>query len=298
MSILNRPSDGLLSVLIALWRAVATYGALSEERLLRLCAPASVVGDKPDMARKTLTRWQQLGLFTTEAGDRVGLAQDVKSIDVANIDAFRRAVLRIVVGANNNTALTSDDDTDNQESSLASDFTRAAAWALSQDPSSMPSTSAKAEALHLEQRVDPRPFVNDTRWQGFLEWSVFCGLAVTTQRTFVPNPAFAIRTALDRVFEGAAELPQELFLSRLASELPIVDGGSYRKIVDATIARPWRKLNTNELSPTLSLALQQLEASGDLLLESRSDAPQRRLLGAGGRDMRGVSHVMRAGGSS
>ena len=67
MSILNRPSDGLLSVLLALHRGVLAYGPQSEAALLDLVAPSTVVPDgKPDMARKSLTRWTQLGFFSSE----------------------------------------------------------------------------------------------------------------------------------------------------------------------------------------------------------------------------------------
>lgn len=294
MTILNQPTDGLPSVLVALWRAVVAYGPVSEERLLSLCAPSTVVGDKPTKARQTLTRWKQLGMFTIDTGDRVDLTPEFQSVSLNDIDDFRRAVLRLVLSDANNTALTSDKESES-EASLASDFTRAASWVLAQDAFAMPATAARADALQGEQGVVPRPFTNDTRWQGLVEWATFCGLALSTARTFIPNPAFAIRAVLGAVFEGSKDLPQDAFLVRLASTLPVVDGGAYRAIVDATIARPWRKFSGNELSVSLSLALQQLEASGDLILESRSDAPQRRLLGAGGREVRTFSHIIRAG---
>ena len=64
MSILNRPSDGLLSVLLALRRAVLAYGPRPDSELIELVAPSSVVTEgKPDLARKTLNRWKQLGFF-------------------------------------------------------------------------------------------------------------------------------------------------------------------------------------------------------------------------------------------
>jgi hypothetical protein len=255
------------------------------------------VGKKPepDMARKTLTRWRQLGIFTVHAGDRLGLAPEVESVGVDDVDVLRWCVLRILLSSVNNPELISEKDTDGQEVSVASDFTRAAGWVLAQDPVSMPAAWPRVEALQAEQNVNPRPFVNDTRWQGFVEWSVFCGLAFCTARTFVPDPALAIRGVLPEVFDGSPELSQEVFLGRLASALPVLDGGTYRTVVDATIRRPWRKLLANELSPSVSLALQHLESSGDLVLESRSDAPQRRLLGSGGLEVRSVSHILRVG---
>lgn len=46
MSILNRASDGLSSVLVALWRALLAYGPMPEGDLLGLCAPPSAVSDR------------------------------------------------------------------------------------------------------------------------------------------------------------------------------------------------------------------------------------------------------------
>lgn len=293
MTILNQATDGLPSVLVALWRAVVAYGPVTEDRLLSLCAPPTVVGDKPIKARQTFTRWKQLGMFAIGTGDRVDLTPEFRFVKFDDTDGFRRAVLRLVLSDSNNATLKSDKDSES-EASLASDFTRAASWVLAQDSFAMPATAARVDALQGEQGVVPRPFINDTRWQGLVEWATFCGLAVSIARTFVPNPAFAIRAVLGAVFEGSKDLPQDAFLVRLASALPVVDGGAYREIVDATIARPWRTCSANELSVSLSLALQQLEASGDLILESRSDAPQRRLLGAGGREVRIFSHIIRA----
>jgi len=130
VSILNRPSDGLLSVLIALRRALATYGALSEARLLALCAPESVVGEKgPDMARKTLTRWRQLGIFVAE-NDEIVLAPEVRDLALDDVEGLRRVLLECILREPNNPMLTVAKDGDDQEGSMASDATRAAAWVL------------------------------------------------------------------------------------------------------------------------------------------------------------------------
>src|SRR5580700_8916762 len=97
MSILNRPSDGLLSVLLALQRALIACGAQPEADLLELVAPPSVVPDgKPDMARKTLTRWKQLGFFI-QIGDLIGLSPTIATITADDLDSLRAAVLRLVL---------------------------------------------------------------------------------------------------------------------------------------------------------------------------------------------------------
>ena len=294
MSMLNRPADGLLTVLLALRRAVIAYGEQPEEELLRLVAPPSVVTDgKPEMARKTLTRWKQLGFFRDIEGV-IALTEPIAQIATDDLDALRLAVLRLVLAPDNNATVLGDDSEDG-EGSKAADCTRALAWALIQDPYSFPSTYKAGESLQDKQGVKPKIFINDTRWSGFAEWAVFLGIAWFALESLVPSPAFAIRKMVPDVFLDAGELPQTEFFVRLAQFLPIVDGGNYRKAVEAQITRPWRRESLNEVSPSLSVALLTLEAEGTLRLETRSDAPSRMLVGAGGRELRSISHVVRVG---
>jgi hypothetical protein len=302
MSILNRPSDGLLSVLLALRRALIAYGPQSEDRLLALCTPGTVVLDgKREMAKKTLTRWTQLGVFKHVDG-RVELHPDVASVGADNIDRLREVLLRCVLSTPNNPALAGerrDGDGDDHEGSLASDFTRAAAWALAQDPYAFNASWRGVERLQAEQAAKPRLFANDTRWAGFVEWAVFLGLGWTAARVgLVLDPAFAVRSVLEEVFSGSLELNEQLFFTRLAETLPILDRGRYRLVTEVDVGRPWRSTGPNEVSPCLSAALLHLEASGHLRIETRSDAPsQKVLVGRGGRELRAVSHLLSAGRS-
>jgi len=290
MSLLNRPSDGLLSVLIALYRAVVGFGRRPEADLLKLIAPASVVPDgKAEMARRTLTRWKQLGFFNEEAG-LIGLSPAIASVRADDFNSFRSAVLRLLLLPGNNPAVQEVD----AESPKASDCTRAIAWALAQDVYGFPLAYRGAESLQHDQNVQPRIFINDTRWGGFVEWAVFLGIGYKAAKlAFVPCPAFAVSTALSDVFSDGSELQQSEFFDRLAANLPVVDGGSYRQAVEGQIEKPWRTQLTNEVSLSLSAALLSLEAQGVLRIEMRSDAPNRMLLGRGGRELRSVSHFTR-----
>jgi hypothetical protein len=295
VSILNRPSDGLLTVLLALRRALVAYGPQPEARLLELCAPPSIVA-KPDMARRTMTRWTQLGFFEEVEG-QFQLHKQIANVGTDDLDGLRMAVLRLVLAPTNNPLLASDPDSD-IERSLASDCTRAIAWAMAQDPYSFQGIVGHpaAEALETHQGVEPRLFRNDTRWFGFKDWAPFLGMAFPSSRgSIVLNPAYAVRAVLNEVFANTRELALELFMARLAEQLPVLDGGSYRLIVDAQVSRPWRIHRDNEISPSLSAALLTLEASGNIRLEPRSDAPQRILLGRGGNQVRSISHVVRLG---
>ena len=294
MSILNRPSDGLLSVLLALRRAVLAYGPRLDSELIELVAPSSVVPEgKPDMAKKTLSRWKQLGFFDDIDGV-IHLSSTIAGITPDDLPSVRAAVLQLVLANENNPAFMQDNDEDH-EGSKASDCTRAIAWALAQDPYQFPAGyKGGVESLQDDQGVNPRPFRNDTRWAGFSEWATFLGIGwKTTKICFVP--AVAVRFTLDGVFHGVGELPQADFFSALANSLPIVDGGRYRASIEKKIARPWRDQLATEVSPSLSAALLTLEANEELRLETRSDAPQRMLLGRGGQELRPVSHLVRTG---
>jgi hypothetical protein len=299
--ILNRASDGLATVLVALRRAVAAYGPQSEDRLLDLCAPTTVVGDKQDMARKTLTRWTQLGMFIVDAGT-VSLDTATAALPADDIEGFRRAALRLVLRADNNPGITTNsaDGDEVHQGKLASDFTRAASWLLAQDPYAFEpiweverDVERGVSRLVSSQNVKPSPFTNNTRWDGFADWATFLGIGRRAARIgFVINPAFAVHGVLDEVFGGLEEMGQEPFLQRLGDALPVVDGGVYRAAVESTIGRPWRIITNREVSPALSAALLHLEAAGVVRIETRSDAPQRMLLGRGARELRAFSHVM------
>jgi hypothetical protein len=127
LSILNRPSDGLSTVLLALRRALIAYGPQDEERLRQLCAPEVGALKDPGMARRTLTRWIQLGVFEQTTGGRIALSADVKAIEADDLRRFRAALLRVVLADRNNPALTPDGregEEERTEQSRAGDYTR------------------------------------------------------------------------------------------------------------------------------------------------------------------------------
>ena len=186
------------------------------------------------------------------------------------------------------------DDAANTERPLASDFTRAASWALAQDIYAVDPLYASIEALQNAQLVRPAPFVNDTRWPGFVDWSVFLGFCSRTPRLLM-EPHFAVAAVLDEVFTSDATLPIEVFLARTSAMLPVLDGGRFRVVVEATMKAPPYVTREREVSVSLSAALLHLEQAGVLRLEARSDATTYRLLGHRARELASISHVTRGG---
>ncbi|MBK9170710.1 MAG: hypothetical protein IPM24_25055 [Bryobacterales bacterium] len=275
--------------MIALRNGLVSYGPMSDDALLELVSP-STLGSK-DMAKKTLSRWKQIGAFEVDDKGRTNLTPRIRHLPTADIDAFRTAILDFVQAPENSPALVDGQD-DEQEASKASDLTRALCWALTQNPFTFPHVWSGVESLQNEQGVDPKVFVNDTRWGGFAEWSLFLGFCAASQRQGISlNPSFAVRVAAPRVIVSR-EVGVRDFVSGIARIYPVLDGGMYRTIVERQILRPWRTTQPHEISPSLSLALLTLEAEGFLHMELRSDAPSSVLTGRRGREVRIVSHIL------
>jgi hypothetical protein len=297
MTVLNRPSDGLASVLLALHRAIVSFGPKSESDLIALIAPQAMLSDaKPDMARRTLTRWLQLGFFAGGKSEPIRLSEELDGLNPADPQAVRTAILRLVFSRRNNSTLLSAETEDEAEFSGASDLTRALAWMLIQDPFNFPNTLEEAESLQSKQGIHPKPFINNTRWNGFEEWSVFLGMAIVAGARLTPNPALALSCFVDEIASGRSELPQAEFLEGVSVLVPVLDGGYLRRTVEEEIKNPWSTMAPTDISPSLSMALLTLEAQQVLRLEMRSDAPSRTLLGSQSRAFRSFSHVSFTGG--
>ena len=293
MSLLNRPSDGLPSVLVAIFRALLAFGPMPEPELVDLIAPATVL--KPDMAKKTLARWKQLGLISSGEGSVVELSPAIAAVRPDDPMRLRTELLRVIFQEKNNATLLLDEPDDDLPSGSA-DLCRALSWSLMQDPFTFPKNLHSVEALQGQQGISPRPFANDTRWSGFQEWAVFLGMAINSGRGITPNPALALAGFLDEIRDSKAEMSQADFLGRASELLPVLDGGSLRRRVEGTVTTSWTVLNPSDISPSLSAALLTLEASRQLRFELRSDAPEKNLLGRGARHVRPFSHIIFNGG--
>jgi hypothetical protein len=300
MSILNRASDGLPSVLVVLVRTLRKIGPMERGRLETLIAPSSLqqvstTFDNGKMVRQTLNRWIQIGLFVEEDG-QISLAKGYEEGATEGIVGLRtlgRQLRQLVLVPDNN------DDLLRPEPNYAADFTHAVCWMLAQDPFHLTTGSYVEHINHLESgqfSEEPWAFRNDTRWAGFLDWAPLLGFGwnahVPKAKTFIIDPTEAVDDALPWVFDDRHELSQSDFFHALADALPVVDGGAYRSKVEARLAgNTWRPTGRHEVSPSLSLSLFRLQEAGVLMLESRSDAPYRTLLGQGFAEVRKVSHL-------
>lgn len=299
MSILNRPSDGLVSVLVALVRTSIVIGTMHKNKLLDVCSPASLGDGKQDMATKTLNRWIELGLFTISEKDDVKVAEDHRGKlrkAHATVDSIAEVAREIVLSPANNKNFWSD------EENRSADFSRALCWMLAQDVHQFVPTSysqVEQEALEQANSADAIIFQNDTRWSGYVSWATFIGFGRSDSGKasggFITDPTPAVAGAVKLLLPKKKEVPVIEFLAALSDSLPVLDGGDYRKEVEGKL-RPekWKAPASTDVSSSLSRALLRLRSQRILQLEKRSDSDaQVRLIGRGGSVAQTVTHVQR-----
>jgi len=253
------------------------------------------VNESQQMARSTLNTWVELGLFAASDDDVVQLATDLSwPRRKEDAEAALPSILRrLVLAPQNNERFWE------AEGNRAADFSRAASWILAQDVYSTRFTShGTAQRVEIEQLLnqDLAVFTNDTRWAGFKSWAHYLGFGLNAD-VFLIDPTIAVSEQLASVFGASNELPVTEFLARLAQELPVVDGGKYRREVEAKLnPAHWKQLAPNEVSTSLSRGLLRLHYGKSIRLDDRSDAPARvSLLGQGDRVARSVTHVIKKG---
>jgi hypothetical protein len=297
VSILNRPSDGIVSVLVALVRSSVMLGTMPKSKLLDICCPKTLGDGKQEMAIKTLNRWTELGLFFVTEKEEVRIIDEYRaSIRKLNASAssISDVARQIVLSSDNNMNFWSD------EENRSADFSRAACWILAQDVHAfVPTSYTQVEPRALEQAGSPDVilFQNDTRWSGFVSWATFLGLGRSDSGKasggFIVDPTPWIRGPLMTLLPTKNDMPIREFLNRLAEAIPILDGGRFREEVESKL-RPekWKAPASDAISTSLSRALLRLQASGILRFDDRSDSESRvNLIGRGGRTVQSVTHV-------
>jgi hypothetical protein len=270
MSLLNRPNDGLHSVLIAIFKLLLIKGKLPRQELLDLIAPPTLVAAQ-DMAKKTLNRWIQLGLFQKSADDEISLVGDKKF--KPTIDSLPSLSRSLALKPENNT------DFLDEEPQGAGDFTRAITWLLAQNAWTLDSRSWE---VILKQQCPPglKIIQNDTRWQGLKPWSCFLGFAWSAKaqngELLVPDPTEAVRDALPQIFGEAKTLEARSMVDTLAQAIPVLDGGTYRQKLEDELKKThgsyaWRPPPNGQLSTSLSRALLRLQEQKYIKGEKSAD---------------------------
>jgi hypothetical protein len=303
MSILNRPNDGLVSVLVAMVRSSALLGTMPKNKLLEICCPKSLASfsESKEFGPKTLNRWIELGLFTISDNEEIRISENYRGkLRKANASASSIAEVarEIVLLPLNNKNFWSN------EENRGADFSRAVAWMLAQDVYDfVPTSHSQVEPKSLEQANSSEVilFQNDTRWSGFVSWATFLGFgrpdSGKASGGFITDPTPAVYSVVNTLMPKRTDVPIREFLSKLSESLPVLDGGDYRKEVEGKL-RPekWKSPKDSDISTSLSRALLRLEMQGTLRFEKRSDSDaQMRLIGRAGNVAQIVTHVHRGG---
>lgn len=271
MSMLNLPSDGLPSILVVIFKLLLSEKRkLDREKIVSLCAPGDSFSAR--QVRQTLNTWTDLGMFEgTETG--VSIHPDVRK-DERKLDALPSLARRLVLREENNRELWA------SQEALAADFTRATCWLLTQNVwTEKLSGWGEAELLLKKQTQNSEIWIqNDTRWNGLKTWTRFLGFGWTTGKsTLVVDPTESILATLPLIFGKRKTMAAPEFMSALAEELPVLDGGRYReeievRLTEKTGPETWRPPQKGQISTSLSRALSRAIASGVLSVETRADA--------------------------
>lgn len=270
MSLLNITNDGLHNVLVALCGALLLEkGRAAESDLLHKVAPAGIVHEQGKMARQTLNRWVELGLLV-RTDEHISFSPQywpvgkIKQAELVN--TVRRTARKCALARENNSNLWA------TEGAKAADLTRSLALLLAQDV--YRTDFGDLERLENEQVVNAelRLVRNDTRLNGLKKWSHFLGFVRQGSAEDI-DPTVAVRESIGDWMPGAERLSANDFISRLAQDLPVLDGGEYRREVEEKLDRTHLFLpSAGQLSASLSRALLALRANNELAWEKLSDA--------------------------
>lgn len=291
MTILNLASDGLYPELIALYRAVAKYGPIEMEELIRICSAEH-------MPRQALMRWTDLGIFVVQ-DKLVRLTERVVTKRGESLDSLTKRLpsicRKLILDEVHCKPLWPNGEVSEEGTGRAADFARGLAWTLAQDIYNFSDVSADAIETKEHQQIRSGKFIflNKTRWPGLRAWARYLGFGVGDERTFLIDPTVAVREELTSVLDGTKEMPADVFLNEISVRLPVLDNGIYRKEVENSLnEETWRQVPEGHVSMSLSLALRRLELDKTIALIHRADAGQGiSLTGRNFRSWRSFTHV-------
>ena len=300
MALLNPPEIRLsMMALIARYLACRRGRQDTVERLTNSVAPPSLakLGKKRDLQRDVshnLRAAVQLGLVTEEDG-LVRLEEAAQKPTIQGTRAFSDHARSLVLSDGMNQA-----PWGSQRG--ARDLTSALAWFLTFDARDAPDafeTGPRSVKEAQEEDFGQRhasgapkgrasdddgdqdddasgwPISNTWRWNPFQRWACSLGFAWRSPTgRLVPDPTEALRAALPMIFAEADNLPADAFVRAIGEALPVLEGGRYRRHVEANWKRPAPDPST--LSGPTTDALERLGLEGLLDFGDRADAPRHR----------------------
>jgi hypothetical protein len=266
MTLLNRASDGLASVLVSAVRAVREFGTVSRNDLIDLLTPGSLDDER---VRHTLLRWQQLGLFV-QSDNQYAMAPEFSALtyrysEQPTLDDLRCATLDLVMRRGSKV-----------DDSMVDDAVVGAWWMLTIDP-----FTDIIRSWEDAQRVLARDFPNqvliqnDTRWAGLVEWAQLWGLiqVPALNAALIPCPAEAICWHLEALLPSSDAVPVKKFIVALNNLLPVIPAlvdGPIENSLSKKLPQDSRPIDERSarLSHSLALALNSLSEMGHLKMEN------------------------------
>lgn len=303
MSLLNTANEGFPSNLVIMFGWLFQSGPMPKDDLLAECDPGVYAGSAQQDSRKTnldtLNHWTRNGLFMEEKG-QVSINWEVckstikRKDDVGRVLSLLPRIARAVVFAKENNK-----NFFKNEGTVDGDFTRAVSWLLAQDVYRVSGFSAKQiqdlEGAQMSSLEEQEPLIrNDVRFNGLRYWTKYLGFtSIIEKGKFLIDPTMVVRDVLGELLPPKG-LRSDEFLSRLAEAIPVIDGGEYRRKVEAKLdVGSWVRPADGYLSTSLSLALKRLDLSEEIKLVSGSDAKSMNLLGIDRKSVGQFTHIKR-----
>jgi hypothetical protein len=269
MSLLNLTSDGLPNILVVLYATMAKARApMTAKELIEAVAPESVVKDRR-IARTTLSRWTELGLFRVDSDAEVLSLHRPPPTDMKSeadvVRAVRMEARHVALSEVNNGDLWA------REEARAADLTRSLAWLLALDVYRQGSENLFSLANDHIQGTGLTLMQNGERVVGLRSWGYFLGF-VRHPKAIDIDPTLAISEVLLDCIGPGEEMPARDLIERLAQALPVIDGGRYRQaVLDKLRDNALPPLQPTQLSTSLSRSLHCLMVNQTLHFSSRSD---------------------------
>ena len=174
-------------------------------------------------------------------------------------------------------------------------FPGALAWFLCQDPAiPLPWSDNYRELVDQDCGPEDSSFElrNVASCNQFVYWARFLGFAwrldIGGKNSVIPDPTKSIARSLGGWEEMKDWQPLEKSLSRLAIDLPVLEGGTARTEIESKLPAEKRRPD-EQLSRSTSFALRRLERSGQIEMDRVADARAINL--DFGSDLKAVSHV-------
>jgi hypothetical protein len=286
MSLLNLTSDGLPNILVVLYTTIAqARKPMTAQELIEAVAPESVVKDTR-LARITLNRWTELGLFRLDADTAELSLHRPPPIAMESehdiVRAVRMEARHVALSEANNEDLWA------REEARAADLNRSLAWLLALDVYRQGAENLFSLANDHIYGTGRTLMQNQERVVGLRSWGYFLGF-VRHPKALEIDPTLAISEVLPDCIGPGEEMPARDLIEKLAQALPVIDGGRYRQaVLDKLRDNALPPLQVTQLSTSLSRALHCLMVNQTLHFSSRADVGSSILLT--GRDGPQTSH--------